>query len=604
MHLSDVQIRDFRSIERVDVSLQRGLNVIVGRNNIGKTNLLHAIRHALGPSASRGDSLWLDRDDFRRESPGDDTDRKISVTLRFSGLTEMERSKFYEIVAFDRADIERSKAEIRFEASWPRDRARAIVKRTGGPIGPDTPEIPTEILESLPVTYLPALRDAQASLAPGRQSRLAMLLRDLARRKGGQTADEIERIFSSANQDLEAHSLIKETRKSLQSTTLSLAGTDYSPSAIRATDLEIDKILRSLHVLMEGTPVGTLDANGLGYNNLLYVSVVLEHLKQADEGEIPLLLMEEPEAHLHPQLTSLLADHLSEKTPGGDVPQTIVTTHSPTLAANVSPRVVHTMCQGHGAKKIVCNSLSRVGMTEVEERGLQRMMDVTRASLYFAKGAILVEGISEALLLPSIAKLLSCELAERHISVIPICGVGFGTFGKLLCADGLSIPVSVITDADPRVTGDKWQEHQPVRHQGDGCFEVCDRTQAIVDQFSDNSSVEVFVSRVTLEYELAVAGDRNAEIMALAWESCFVGSPKTFSADMVADVDSMEERALVAWRGICRANPAVGKGDFAHQLSMRLLGEEGSEFRVPDYLKKAIEYVSNAVAPEYKEDAD
>src|SRR6185295_1200658 len=71
MFLSSVEIRNFRSFEELRRDLQPGLNVLVGRNNTGKTNLLRAIRQAVGPSASRGDALWLERDDFYRASAAD-----------------------------------------------------------------------------------------------------------------------------------------------------------------------------------------------------------------------------------------------------------------------------------------------------------------------------------------------------------------------------------------------------------------------------------------------------------------------------------------------------------------------------------------------------
>ena len=452
MHLSHIEIKNFRSLKNLRVELQRGLNVLVGRNNTGKTSLLHAIRHALGLSASRGDVLWLDRDDFFKEAPNDPVERAISVVLTFADLSEEQRAYFFEIVDFNLADVQRSTAIIRFEASWPKGKRQASIKRTGGPQSSEPHEVPTSLLESLPITFLPALRDAEAYLAPGYRGRLAVLLRDLAERPGGEAKDQILNIFKAANQALEERPLMSETVASLQSTTKELAGSDYSSSAIKAAPAEFEKILRTLQVEMDGSAVGGLAANGLGYNNLLYMAVVLEHLKEPEADESPLFLIEEPEAHLHPQLTMLLAEYLSNKTPGSKTPQTIVTTHSPTLAASVPPCRVSIVLFSHpDSKEICCNSLSRAGMNDKEQRELRRMMDITRATLYFAKGVILVEGISEALLIPTLANRLGHDLSKLHISVIPICGVAFETFRKLLDSAVLGTRVAIVTDADPEV---------------------------------------------------------------------------------------------------------------------------------------------------------
>ncbi|MBI3530772.1 MAG: AAA family ATPase [Betaproteobacteria bacterium] len=232
MHLSTVKISNFRSFEGLHFELQPGLNVLIGRNNTGKTNLLQAIRHAIGPGASRGDALWLERDDFYRASATDTIERTIAITLTFTGLTDAQRAYFYEIVDFDLTDLAKSKAIIRFEASWPKGKRQASIKRTGGPAVAEPPEVPTSLLESLPITFLPALRDAEAALAPGYRNRLALLLRDVAARKGGTTEAEIKKIYADANQTLEGHELIGDTKSSLQATTKKLAGSDYSASAI------------------------------------------------------------------------------------------------------------------------------------------------------------------------------------------------------------------------------------------------------------------------------------------------------------------------------------------------------------------------------------
>ena len=611
MFLSTVEISNFRSFESLRLDLQNGLNVLVGRNNTGKTNLLQAIRHAVGPSASQGDALWLKRDDFYRASAMDTTERTIVITLTFAGLTDAQRSHFYEIVDFALMDLAKSKAIIRFEASWPKEKRQASIRRTGGPLAPEMPEVPTRILESLPITFLPALRDAEASLAPGYRSRLAALLREVAKRKGGTTEGDIKKIFSDANQKLEDHPLIGEIKSSLQTTTKELAGSDYSASAIKAAGVEFEKILRSLQVQMEGSPIGDLDANGLGYNNLLYMAVVLEHLKTPDQDECPLLLVEEPEAHLHPQLTLLLADYLANKTPGTKTPQAIVTTHSPTLAASVPPNRVHVLFTDQVSQRPCCNSIATAGMGDKEQAELQRMMDITRATLYFAKAAILVEGISDALVIPVLARRMGHDLAKLHISVIPICGVAFETFKKLMSPAVLGIPVAIVTDADPPVIrGNSWNEDTPEKEGS--AFKLSDRTKKLASIFSGHQTVEVFHANLTLEYDLAKAGDNNAAVMAQVWEGCFDGKPKTFNCEKVADAGmDCEAKAMAAWRGICRADHSGSKAEFAHRLSAKLVGSDGSGecplvFDVPDYLGNAILYVvsrvtSPALAPDAAE---
>jgi len=596
MYLSTVEIRNFRALKELQVTFQPGLNVVVGRNNTGKTNLLHAIRHALGPSASRGDALWLERDDFYRESAKDETERTISVTLTFAGVSEKQRAHFFEIVNFDLTDITKSKAIMRFEASWLKGKRQASIKRTGGPMTVDPPEVPTKILESLPITFLPALRDAEASLAPGFRSRLARLLRDLAERKGGNAEADIKAIYARANEDLEVYPLIKDTKDSLQSTTKDIAGTDHFASAIRAAPVDFDRILRSLQVEMDGAPIGALDANGLGYNNLLYIAVVLEHLKSPDIDECPLLLVEEPEAHLHPQLTMLLADYLSNNTPGKNTPQTIVTTHSPTLAAGVPPGCVHMIFTDTVRRHPRCNSVAEAGMDEKELHELQRMMDITRATLYFAKAAILVEGISESLLIPVLSKRLGYDLAKLHISVIPICGVAFETFKKLLNPSVLGIPVTIVTDADPPVTrGQNWEQDAP--QPAKPPFQLSDRTKKLLKMFDGHTTVEVFHSKLTLEYDLAEAGNENAAVMAEVWESCFTGKPGTFNSDRVTAAGaSTHDKAMATWRGICRAEHSGSKAEFAHRLAAHLGKQDATghftcAFDVPEYLRLAIKHV-------------
>lgn len=597
MYLAHVEVQNYRCLESVRVDLQPGLNVLVGRNNVGKTSLLSAIRHAMGAAPSRSESLWLSEDDFYRVGPGAPRATEMTVALTFRGLSAQERAFFYEIIDFDHADIDNSPAVVRFHASWNEKKRRAVVRRSGGPVGSNAPDVPSEILSALSVTFLPAMRDAEEHLAPGPRSRLAQMLRDIARRGKDERKEPIEEIFREANKQLEAEPLITEVQESLRNTTGRLSGTDYSEPAIRAAGINFDRILRSLQVLVPGAPVDGLHANGLGFNNLLYMAVVLEHLRLQVDDECPILMVEEPEAHLHPQLTALLARHLSSTNPAGHAPQTIVSTHSPTLVAAVPVDRVVLFFTDPETNQLRANSFMHAGLDARETRAVSRMMDVTRASMYFAKGLILVEGICETLLVPALAERLGIDLAKDHVAVVPVCGVAFETFKKLLGPRAFGIRTAIVTDADPSVEGgDKWQDMRP-KKDGDS-YELSERTKKLLASFDAHPTVRVHHSRVTLEFDLAEAGDENAVFMQTAWARGFDGSPRTLTAAMVTTPGlSLDEKALAVWRGVCLANSTGSKAELAQHLS-EMLHEPGGcpGFVVPPYLAAAIRHVADDVS--------
>lgn len=594
MHLSTIRIANFRGLQELTVTLRAGLNVLVGRNNIGKTSLMHAIRHALGAGASRPDLLWLSEDDFFYNHETGTRSQELSVTLTFEGLSTEQRAFFYEIVDFNHGRIEDSVAIIRMTASWNTKKRRAQVRRTGGAAAAGAPEIPSEILAAIPITFLPAMRDAESHLAPGPRSRLASMLRSVADRRSIGSRGNIEALFSQANQQLESDPLIRTVRDSLAKTTQRIAGSDYSEAAICATDIDFDRILRTLQIQMTGEPIAGLQANGLGYNNLLYMAIVLEHLQAPLDDELPLLMVEEPEAHLHPQLTSLLAEYLSAVRPAGLTPQTIVSTHSPTLAAAVPIERVNILFSDHETRLVKSSALDTIEFTEREAGAVRRMMDVTRASMYFAKGMILVEGVCEALLVPVLARRLGYDLSKHHISVVPICGVAFSTFSKLLGSSGFGVRASIVTDADPPITngpGGRWQEAIP--QSEDGSFTLSARTAKLKGEFMNHENVRVFHSNVTLEYDIAEAGDLNAILVAEAWERCFDRRPLNLNRAMVEDDRlSRKEKALLVWRGVCLSSSTGSKAELAQCLSEMLEEHtEHREFIVPQYLVDAIQYV-------------
>ena len=335
-----------------------------------------------------------------------------------------------------------------------------------------------------------------------------------------------------------------------------------------------------------------LDSNGLGYNNLIYIATVLAELQAAKDAPAPLLAVEEPEAHLHPQLQTLLASYLESQ--AGKV-QTILTTHSPTIAAHVAPRNIAIMHRG----KDRINRVTRIddcGLSLVEEKQLKRVLDVTRASLLFAQGVILVEGISECLLVPVLATRIGIDLVQCAVAVVPVGGVDFASIGRLFGDRKIEVPLAIITDADPPIeNSDKsWKEHSPKLDPTTGKPQRSARATKVVADFGGLSTVCVEVSDVTLEYDLALADAGNALQMFDAWASCYSNNPSQLTRAELEKALAADERARMFWRAVCRGAPQHGKAELAQALASLLeeLPTTESAFVVPAYIERAIRHAA------------
>jgi putative ATP-dependent endonuclease of the OLD family len=127
-------------------------------------------------------------------------------------------------------------------------------------------------------------------------------------------------------------------------------GVRTQATSLDFTTEALDDVARDLRFKLgdAGIPLEDIVSSGLGYANLLYIATVIVELAKARDADLTLFLVEEPEAHLHPQLQMLMLDFLllqANKSaqrapvagkPGGRI-QIVVTTHSPSLTAWVGP---------------------------------------------------------------------------------------------------------------------------------------------------------------------------------------------------------------------------------------------------------------------------
>ncbi len=236
---------------------------------------------------------------------------------------------------------------------------------------------------------------------------------------------------------------------------------------------------------------------GLGSLNRLFMAAELLHLKKNNWDGLRICLIEELEAHLHPQVQMKVIEALqAEKNV-----QFILTSHSPNLTSKVK---LHNLilCYGNDVyplgeeqNDILEKKKSEDKYTRLKPddyKFLERFLDVTKANLFFAKGVILVEGWSEELIIPVIADKIGCNLTTNEVSIVNVGSTAYLHYAKIFQRnDGkdLDLRVAVITDLDVRPD------------EGGNFLESDEETKRIEKIRKDGKPVCIFVAKQwTLEW--------------------------------------------------------------------------------------------------------
>lgn len=573
MYLKYVQIVNFKNLKNVRFEFSKGANTIIGENDSGKSNALTAIRILLDDnyyyntkrlketdfSYALGDwkGHWIIISAFFDEISNEDkhnefcaeitpeqenidflksyircTDKDfgtVSLFIRPCRTKRIELAEAAQNGTFEsvRSQIKLSDYEFYYTARSQADFTDENIYKSivgdicaGQYVNPEDDDQSVlgckidimNVWQHISTVFIDALRDVESELRKPKNP-IRQIIDTIEGDIKENDIDDIKKKISELNAKIANIPQVSDIGKQVNLKLLEMIGAIYSPEIKLESRLKEDFATLARYLTISPSNQADIDLLGLGHLNILYIAMKLVEFEVNRNRELlNIMIIEEPEAHIHTHIQKTLFNNLQV---AHTYTQVVMSTHSTHLSEVSDIEKVNVMKKVDEQTSLVMNptnGLDRFGTDVLECKGisfakiLSRYLDAKRSVLLFSKGVILVEGDGEEILIPALTKkVLGVSLDEMGIGLINIGSVGFENVACIFDESRLQRKCSIVTDLDVVVEGAK-KSNQTAMDRG------ASRRKKLSQLFGENPYVSEFYAPHTLEVDF-VSEESNKDFV-------------------------------------------------------------------------------------------